>query len=549
MAEFPDGPSQGIFGNETYAPRSYSALYGGLYVSVSAIGVLSFIAAVLYVYFSRKKMVSLIPIWIFYVGIFDFISDVTFAATFPDGSNLLLLLRMCLIIFNVVSAVSNLIMLSIFFWWCLYRGGEVYGPFRKWLIHNRITFYTCLFFSFTGARFVTLIHCRLFDSDKFSAPLPISAIDKLDLLGMITVFFEDIPQMILNIIVSTATNTWDSVAYTQLSLSVLSVAVGALCRGYTLILLVDSERVRHDIYPSDFAKAHVAYEKGSVSRLRYMFDSGGDHMYQKKKNVVNYDVTLADAYNATGCGELTENSQEVHQKLHELSNPGTPRTPTDSNNSNNSTSSDRKMKGYAPTVIRNPLAGLMKSNDDDKVGQAVDSNTQVLVSAEKTHRSDDTLLEPYFPDGMYVPTARSATIHDRRDSHISQNSVTSHGSILSSQVQRDAISSNRSEHNLSPTDSQSSGNAQNARAQHVAAMLGRQQSATSYRDSQFLSTVGSFESTTSALQFASPPHESNALRSRAISDGSIPETSSNAVVMNPFHAANRTNSDAEDVHI
>ena len=256
--------------------RTFLAIYGNLFIGVSAIFGASIIVLLLWAVRLRVRPLSILPIFIVYLGLADAISDATFAAVMPTSSRELQIAQKCAIAIIFVAAVTNIVALLVLFRSILVSGVEKNDPFVRWYNNHRITFWSFLTLSFTGARMMTVVHSRMFDMDRFTAPLTVRAIDKLDLLGIVTVLIEDVPQAVLTILVTQWTDTWDSVSYSTLVFNMLTIALGVGCRAYVLQMnLRDADRRAADHVPAEFHKSHAAYTKGTTKSWRYFSDSLG----------------------------------------------------------------------------------------------------------------------------------------------------------------------------------------------------------------------------------------------------------------------------------
>lgn len=257
-------------GGDPAVDRSFTGVYGNVFNIAVGLLVLSLLAVVGFAVHKRMRAIAVVPVFVFYLGVMDFIGDATFVAVIPDTTPALARIRQLAIAFFACSSAANLVILLVFFGWLVYRGGEKNAPFVRWLRKHQGTFWGLMALSLSGARMMTLVHSRMFDIDKFTAPLTMRAIDALDLIGMVTVLLEDVPQLVLTVLVTNWTETWDSVAYSSLGLNAASIALGVACRVLTYQNLRDADRSgSHDVVPAEFHKTHDVYLKGHSKRWRY----------------------------------------------------------------------------------------------------------------------------------------------------------------------------------------------------------------------------------------------------------------------------------------
>ena len=222
------------------------------------------------------KLVSLFPLFIVYLSCLDFVGDIAFmsvAPLAPGNREYLTILRDCLYSVASFAFLLNILALYLFFRRLAASTDEKDKPFARWREIHPGTFWTVLLLSGTGGRLMTVIHSRLLDIGKFSAPLTTRAIDQLELLGVLSVLFEDLPQLILSILITSETGTWTSVSYASIAINALGLCFGIGCRGYTAMLLSDSERAKVDAPPPEFFKVHTAFATESVKFFRYFVPS------------------------------------------------------------------------------------------------------------------------------------------------------------------------------------------------------------------------------------------------------------------------------------
>lgn len=253
-------------------PRSYYEIYGVFFIGVSASVFLSLTASIYWVCKRRASVLTVLPLYIIYLSLGDFISDFTFIEYMPRKPQLFDDLRNASFVFILGASVMNVAAASAYLYWCIMKGGAKYEPFRRWLQKHKLVTAILLFMSLTSARMLTLLYSSLFDMVSFSAPLPLSAVETLEIIGMITVIVEDLPQLVVTIYISTVTNTWDSVAFTALAFALISILVTVGCRIVMLRHITDEERQAQDSFNPEYLKAHKAYRKGSLRTMRHMYD-------------------------------------------------------------------------------------------------------------------------------------------------------------------------------------------------------------------------------------------------------------------------------------
>lgn len=265
-----------IVTNQTIPPRSYSGIYGSFFTGAAVATVASFAWCLWYVYRRKAPLISLVPLWIVYVSLGDFISDFTFISQMPREPEIVDTLRLSSIIFIMGASVVNMSVMAAYLMYIVTRGGPAYAPFVRWLGAHKTVTGVLLVSSLTSARMLTLIHSGLFEISIFSAPLPMAAIEVLDLLGLITVLLEDVPQLVINCYISEVTQTWDSVSFTAVGFSVLSIAVSIACRFAVYAFLFDEERAdTNNAVMPEHVKGTRAFRKGSIHHVRHMFEGGG----------------------------------------------------------------------------------------------------------------------------------------------------------------------------------------------------------------------------------------------------------------------------------
>jgi len=249
-------------------------LYDGLFATTLniALGVLSaglllLLALALH---WRVRLVSVLPLFVLFTGLLDMVLDAAFIVVIPVTTPALLLTRDMAAAFFIASSLCNVLLLLHFFRTIL-RGSEKNAPFVRWLRKHNGTFASLLLLSLSGARMMTLIHSRLLELDRFTAPLTVRAIDRLETLGLITVLLEDVPQLVLTILVTHWTQTWDSIAMASIALNGLMVLLGVGCRVLTAAQLLDAERQASDVVPAEFHKTGDVFATGSAKKWRYFF--------------------------------------------------------------------------------------------------------------------------------------------------------------------------------------------------------------------------------------------------------------------------------------
>ena len=269
----PWGDGDGVGnGTSVRVSETFLEVYGELVTAVSVAFVISVVGIIVWAIKRRMRVMAVLPVVLIYLGIADFISDATFAAVIPKAPGGSFLYQYIAVGILVGSAAVNVISLTLFFRNILSSDLEKNGPFVRWYGRHSVTFWSILALSFTGSRMMTLIHSRMFDLDKFTAPLTVRAIDKLEMWGIVTVILEDVPQLMLTAWVTQDSDSWgDSITLSTITFNCLSIALGVACKCYTLVNLADKGRRRDDIVPAEFLKAHSAYKKGSAKSWRYFF--------------------------------------------------------------------------------------------------------------------------------------------------------------------------------------------------------------------------------------------------------------------------------------
>ena len=272
--------------------RSYAQIYGSFFAAAGVLTVLSFAWSFWYALHRKAPWWSALPIYIVYISLGDFVSDFTFIAYMPRDTPTLDYVRTSAIVFTIGASFVNMAVVFAYLGWIVARGEEKHRPFVRWLHVHRLCVGVLLFLSLTSARMLTLIYSGMFGLAMFSAPLPVSTMEVLDLLGLITVILEDVPQLAITVWISDTTATWDSVAFTAVAFSVLSVVITSGCRWVTYLYLVDKDRHDNDAVYSDHAKASKAFAQGNMRDMRYMFDSsrGGQGVV---RDMSSYDADTA----------------------------------------------------------------------------------------------------------------------------------------------------------------------------------------------------------------------------------------------------------------
>jgi hypothetical protein len=257
--------------------RSYNEIYGNFFIFGSGATFISLIWCVWYNRIRKAPWYAILPTNIFYIAIGDFVSDLTFIYQIPTSPTRIKDIRTSIFVFTFFAAIANVLVMALYLALIAYRNEDKHRPFLRWLAEHRMVFAALMFTSLTSARMLTLMYSGMFNLTMFSAPLPISSMEWLDLIGLITVLLEDVPQLIVAIWVSEETQTWDSVAFTAVAFSVVSILVTSGCRFISYLYLTDKS-LNNDVVYGDHLKASRAFDRGSMKHMRYMYhDSHSEH--------------------------------------------------------------------------------------------------------------------------------------------------------------------------------------------------------------------------------------------------------------------------------
>ena len=257
--------------------RSYNEIYGNFFIFGSGATFISLVWCVWYNRIRKAPWYSILPTHIFYIAIGDFVSDLTFIYQIPTSPTRINDIRTSIFVFTFFAAIANVLVMALYLALIAYRNEDKHRPFLRWLAEHKMVFVALMFTSLTSARMLTLMYSGMFNLTMFSAPLPISSMEWLDLIGLITVLLEDVPQLIVAIWVSEETQTWDSVAFTAVAFSVVSILVTSGCRFISYLYLTDKS-LDNDVVYGDHLKASRAFERGSMKHMRYMYhDAHTEH--------------------------------------------------------------------------------------------------------------------------------------------------------------------------------------------------------------------------------------------------------------------------------
>jgi len=257
--------------------RSYNEIYGNFFIFGSGATFISLIWCVWYNRIRKAPWYAILPTHIFYIAIGDFVSDLTFIYQIPTSPTRINDIRTSIFVFTFFAAIANVLVMALYLALIAYRNEDKHRPFLRWLAEHKMVFAALMFTSLTSARMLTLMYSGMFNLTMFSAPLPISSMEWLDLIGLITVLLEDVPQLIVAIWVSEETQTWDSVAFTAVAFSVVSILVTSGCRFISYLYLTDKS-LDNDVVYGDHLKASRAFERGSMKHMRYMYhDAHTEH--------------------------------------------------------------------------------------------------------------------------------------------------------------------------------------------------------------------------------------------------------------------------------
>jgi hypothetical protein len=257
--------------------RSYNEIYGNFFIFGSGATFISLIWCVWYNRIRKAPWYAILPTHIFYIAIGDFVSDLTFIYQIPTSPTRINDIRTSIFVFTFFAAIANVLVMALYLALISYRNEDKHRPFLRWLAEHKMVFAALMFTSLTSARMLTLMYSGMFNLTMFSAPLPISSMEWLDLIGLITVLLEDVPQLIVAIWVSEETQTWDSVAFTAVAFSVVSILVTSGCRFISYLYLTDKS-LDNDVVYGDHLKASRAFERGSMKHMRYMYhDAHTEH--------------------------------------------------------------------------------------------------------------------------------------------------------------------------------------------------------------------------------------------------------------------------------
>jgi len=275
MAAVPPAFSNSTLPSGRVAPRSYYGFYGVFFIAAAVVVVVSMVAAAVHAWRRRASALSVLPLYILYISVGSFVSDFTFISSVPREPPLVDGLRTASIVLVLGASVINVgASLAYLVWIVRFGDGAKFDPFKRWLHGHTALVGGLLVSSVTSSRMLSLMHSGLFEYYAFSAPLPVSAIETLDLIGMITTLLEDVPQLCIYIVISTVSATWDSVAFTAVAFSAASVVLTLSCRAVMLRHIVDEERQRGDFYDPRNLKAHKIYRKGSLRSMGYLYGAG-----------------------------------------------------------------------------------------------------------------------------------------------------------------------------------------------------------------------------------------------------------------------------------
>ena len=244
--------------------RTYVDVYGDYFIAFGVLFVASLVWCAWYARHRRAAWWSLRPRHVIYLGVGDTFSDFTFIAQMSTKQLDWSAVRTSAFVLTCLAALLNVVVMVWYLRRIVLNNEPKHRPFIRWLQVHRHVVVALLLFSLSSARFLTLMYSSLFELAMFSAPLPVSAMEAIDLISLITVLVEDLPQLAFVVYVSEVGDQgWDNFAITAVAFSLIIIAVTTSSRWCTLVFYLNKEHRANDAVYADHAKGACANERAS----------------------------------------------------------------------------------------------------------------------------------------------------------------------------------------------------------------------------------------------------------------------------------------------
>lgn len=243
---------------------TYESLTVWFASAAAILGIAILICSIVFVMRRDRSIASVIPIYIVFISLGSTFSACMFVSFMPHLDEGLRLARLICIIFLATASLLNVILLLGLLMWMLKKGGAKYDAFRRWYQKHKAITYTLLICSLTSFRFFTLIHSGYLSVASFSAPLPSSAIEVIDILGLVSVLLKDVPQIIVTIFISKHLGRWDTFAVLSLIFASLALILAIGCRVLMIRHLLDPNRMSNDWYFAEHMKMGRVFFRGTT---------------------------------------------------------------------------------------------------------------------------------------------------------------------------------------------------------------------------------------------------------------------------------------------
>ena len=242
--------------------RTYVDVYGDYFIAFGVLFVASLVWCAWYARHRRAAWWSLLPLHVIYLGVGDTFSDFTFIAQMSTKQLDWSAVRTSAFVLTCLAALLNVVVMVWYLRRIVLNNEPKHRPFIRWLQVHRHVVVALLLFSLSSARFLTLMYSSLFELAMFSAPLPVSAMEAIDLISLITVLVEDLPQLAFVVYVSEVGDQgWDNFAITAVAFSLIIIAVTTSSRWCTLVFYLNKEHRANDAVYADHAKGACASER------------------------------------------------------------------------------------------------------------------------------------------------------------------------------------------------------------------------------------------------------------------------------------------------
>jgi len=178
-------------------------------------------------------------VFVVLVGVVDLITHIVFLLTAYNEAQVPRTLFGMAMLFVILPMLANL---GFAMWFLLQMSRDDGDP--HWFAQHHTVVAIVATVAMTNAESVSLLRSRLYNLDMFSAEWPDWALDRIEYFGVVPVFLQDIPQIVIQSLITSRTNDFNSAALASIFMASVSITKEVVSR----VFLSRARSIQSDMY-------------------------------------------------------------------------------------------------------------------------------------------------------------------------------------------------------------------------------------------------------------------------------------------------------------